>query len=65
MTVLRGLARTLLGRTRSDDSADPRLTAFVRGLTLGALVGAAIAGSSLWSRRSRNNRGSNEPGPAR
>jgi hypothetical protein len=26
---------------------------FVRGLTLGALIGAAIAGSTLWSRLRR------------
>ncbi len=26
---------------------------FLRGLTLGALVGAIIAGSSIWSRRRR------------
>jgi hypothetical protein len=29
---------------------------FVRGLTLGALIGAIIAGSSLWSRRRRMRR---------
>ncbi len=34
---------------------DPRLVAFVRGLVLGALAGAAIAGSRLWS-RSRSER---------
>ena len=26
---------------------------FVRGLTLGALIGAAIAGSAIWHRRQR------------
>ena len=30
---------------------------FVRGLTLGALIGAAIAGSTLWSRVRRARRG--------
>jgi hypothetical protein len=30
---------------------DPRAAQFVRGLALGALVGAAIAGSTLWQRR--------------
>ena len=30
---------------------DVRATTFVRGLALGALVGAAIAGSTLWQRR--------------
>ena len=29
---------------------------FVRGMTLGALIGAALAGSSLWSRRRRARR---------
>jgi hypothetical protein len=32
---------------------DRTRTSFVRGLTLGALLGAAVAGSSLWSRRRR------------
>ena len=30
---------------------DVRATTFVRGLAVGALVGAAIAGSTLWQRR--------------
>ena len=37
----------------------PRLLSdetFVRGLTLGALIGAAIAGSTLWSRIRRRPR---------
>jgi hypothetical protein len=40
--------------TRAADSAigdDPRAATFVRGLALGALVGAAIAGSTIWQRR--------------
>ena len=33
---------------------EPGTTAkFLRGLTIGALVGAVLAGSSLWSRRRR------------
>jgi hypothetical protein len=35
------------------DSADRATTSFLRGLTIGALIGAIIAGSSLWSRRRR------------
>ncbi|MGD0017675.1 MAG: hypothetical protein ABSD62_00285 [Candidatus Limnocylindrales bacterium] len=35
--------------------SDPRLLAFARGLALGALVGAAIAGSTLWNRRPRRD----------
>lgn len=31
-------------------------TTFMRGLTLGALLGAAIAGSALWQRRARSKR---------
>ena len=46
------LVRLVEGAT--DD--DVRATTFVRGLALGALVGAAIAGSTIWQRR-RN------PGP--
>jgi hypothetical protein len=30
---------------------DVRATTFVRGLVLGALVGAAVAGSTIWQRR--------------
>lgn len=32
----------------------PAVSTFVRGLTTGALVGAAIAGSALWSRYRRS-----------
>jgi hypothetical protein len=33
---------------------DGRTTAsFLRGLTIGAIIGAIVAGSSLWSRRRR------------
>jgi hypothetical protein len=32
---------------------DPRVATFARGLVVGALVGAAIAGSTLWQRRRR------------
>ncbi|MGD0248471.1 MAG: hypothetical protein ABSB75_05385 [Candidatus Limnocylindrales bacterium] len=43
------LRRLLFGR---GDSAEPdaRLVAFARGLALGALAGAAIAGSRIWQR---------------
>jgi hypothetical protein len=35
----------------SDATADSiRLTVFLSGLTIGALVGAAIAGSAIWER---------------
>ena len=32
---------------------DPRVATFARGLVIGAVVGAAIAGSTLWQRRRR------------
>jgi LPXTG-motif cell wall-anchored protein len=36
------------------DRDDDRSTAsFLRGLTIGAIIGAILAGSSLWSRRRR------------
>ena len=46
------LIRAIAGG-KADDSndADQRATTFARGLALGALVGAAIAGSTIWQRR--------------
>jgi hypothetical protein len=41
----------------ADDDADRSTASFLRGLTLGALIGAIIAGSSLWSRRRRRAAG--------
>jgi len=43
------IIRALAGGT--DDHDDQRATTFARGLALGALVGAAIAGSTIWQRR--------------
>ncbi len=37
----------------SVEPGDRSAASFLRGLTLGALIGAIIAGSSLWSRRHR------------
>ena len=51
------LDRLMGVRGGGDD--DPRAAQFVRGLVLGAMVGAAIAGSTLWQRR----RGTRVPGP--
>jgi hypothetical protein len=49
-------------RDRSDSNEDaPRLAVFMRGLTIGALVGAAIAGSALWE-RTRRRAESERPG---
>jgi hypothetical protein len=41
---------------------DERASTFARGLALGALVGAAIAGSAIWQRRA--NRGAAPKPPA-
>jgi hypothetical protein len=49
--VIAELARFIARRRMPDSSTDPRVVAFARGLALGALVGAAIAGSSIWNRR--------------
>jgi hypothetical protein len=35
----------------SDADGDERTMTFARGLALGAVVGAAIAGSTIWQRR--------------
>ncbi len=43
------LVRALAGGTA--DENDQRTATFARGLALGALVGAAIAGSTIWQRR--------------
>ena len=41
-----------------NDRDDPRArVSFLRGLTIGAIIGAIVAGSSLWSRRWRSRRG--------
>jgi hypothetical protein len=52
--MIETLARLLTRGRKPSRAADPRLTAFARGLALGALAGAAIAGSTLWGRRRRN-----------
>jgi hypothetical protein len=39
-------------RSEPDDDT-PRMAVFLRGLSIGALVGAAIAGSALWERARR------------
>ena len=46
---LEALVRAIAGGTTDDD--DRRASTFARGLALGALVGAAIAGSAIWQRR--------------
>jgi hypothetical protein len=41
----------LVVRAIGDPATDERASTFARGLALGALVGAAIAGSTIWQRR--------------
>ena len=41
----------MMGLRSGDGGDDPRAAQFARGLVLGAMVGAAIAGSTLWQRR--------------
>ena len=54
---LEAIVRAIAGGTGDDD--DQRATTFARGLALGALVGAAIAGSTIWQRR--HARGATRP----
>ena len=42
------LLAAVLGRRPPELPADRRLVNFARGLAIGALIGAAIAGSSVW-----------------
>ncbi len=51
--MIRALASLLFPGRKRTGVTDPRVVAFSRGLALGALVGAAIAGSSLWKRLRR------------
>jgi hypothetical protein len=46
---LEAFVRAVAGGAHDED--DQRATTFARGLAFGALVGAAIAGSTLWQRR--------------
>ena len=41
----------------------PRVSKFVRGLAVGALVGAAIAGSTIWQRHRRQQQKAAEAEP--
>jgi hypothetical protein len=59
--VLRAVERQPESRLADADRtlSDPRLLSFARGLSIGALVGAAVAGSALWGavrRRYRRRR---------
>ena len=61
-TPLEVIVRAVAGGANDDD--DERASTFARGLALGALVGAAIAGSTIWQRRHADGRRSlAQPGP--
>jgi hypothetical protein len=47
-----GLVQTVREALRGEEGASGGTT-FMRGLTLGALLGAAVAGSAIWQRRGR------------
>lgn len=51
--MIEWLFRRALSRGGPSRDHDPRLLAFARGAAIGALVGAAFAGSSLWRRSGR------------
>jgi hypothetical protein len=57
---LEAIVRAIAGG--GDD--DQRATTFARGLALGALVGAAIAGSTIWQRRHTRMSTTSEAEPA-
>ena len=61
MSERRGLIDRVLELPGEDDG-DPRAATFVRGLFLGALVGAAIAGSTIWQRRQARRSAPNAEG---
>ena len=46
------LVETVRDALRGEEGASTGTT-FMRGLTLGALIGAAVAGSAIWQRRGR------------
>lgn len=48
---IEALVRAVGGRSNPPAIDDERASTFARGLALGALVGAAIAGSAIWQRR--------------
>jgi hypothetical protein len=50
-TVSKSLEAVARALARRPDDDDQRASTFARGLALGALVGAAIAGSTIWQRR--------------
>ena len=48
--MIEWLVRRVLARGDRSRGRDPRLLAFARGAAIGALAGAAFAGSTIWRR---------------
>ena len=57
-----GLVETVRDALRGEEGASSGTT-FMRGLTLGALLGAAVAGSAIWQRRGRRHLHGPSPDP--
>ena len=51
-----GVIERLVPEAFAGADHSPIVSTFLRGLTTGALVGAAIAGSALWNRYRRSRR---------
>ena len=64
--MIEWLFRRALSRGGPSGDHDPRLLAFARGAAIGALVGAALAGSSMWRhfRRARPDNVSGQDRPS-
>ena len=61
MTLQRGPLQGLKDLADLLAEEQPKMGTFLRGLTIGALVGAAIAGSTIWQRRRREHERSADP----
>ena len=57
---LEAFVRAVAGGS-GDEDREQRASTFARGLALGALVGAAIAGSTIWQRRQARLAAHDEP----
>jgi hypothetical protein len=56
----RSVVERLVPEAFADSHRSPVVSTFLRGVTTGALVGAAIAGSALWGRYRRSRSGTAE-----
>jgi hypothetical protein len=56
----RSVVERLVPEAFADSHRSPVVSTFLRGVTTGALVGAAVAGSALWSRYRRSRSGTAE-----